>query len=59
MRIRVRSSEEIERKLKELLNAKSELDLYYEFGIRNLDEYNMAIKVLKWVLESDGKEKNG
>jgi len=55
----VRSSEEIERKLKELLNAKSELDLYYEFGIRNLDEYNMAIKVLKWVLESDGKEKNG
>jgi len=53
----VRSSEEIEKKLKELLNAKNEIELYNEFGIRNIDEFNMAIKVLKWVLESNGKEK--
>ncbi|MFH7880480.1 MAG: hypothetical protein QXI09_00520 [Candidatus Aenigmatarchaeota archaeon] len=55
MKIEVRSSEEIEKKLKELLNAKTEIELYNEFGIRNIDEFNMAIKVLKWVLESDGK----
>lgn len=57
MKIEVRSSEEIEKKLNELLKAKSEFEIYNDFGIRNIDEYNMAIKVLRWVLDSNGKEK--
>ncbi|MCS7093813.1 MAG: hypothetical protein RMJ18_01355 [Candidatus Aenigmarchaeota archaeon] len=46
----MRSKEDIEKKLKELISAKTEFEKFYDFGIRNLDEYNMAVKILKWVL---------
>jgi hypothetical protein len=48
----MRSEEEIRKKLKELENLK--FDWYpfeLEFKIKNIDEYNTAIKVLRWVLE--------
>ena len=48
----MRSEEEVAKKLKELMEMKFDgypFDL--EFSIRNIDEYNTAIKVLKWILE--------
>jgi len=53
----MRNKEEIEKKLNELLKVRGELEIFPHFGIKNLDEFNMAIKVLKWVLEEDGKAK--
>jgi len=48
----VRSESEIRKKLEELKNLKFHWYPFDEdFKIKNIDEYNMAIKVLEWVLE--------
>ncbi|MGC9200546.1 MAG: hypothetical protein ACP5F8_01090 [Candidatus Aenigmatarchaeota archaeon] len=48
----MRSEEEIRKFLEKLKNLKFDGYPYFsEFGIKNIDEYNTAIKVLKWVLK--------
>ncbi|MEM5815394.1 MAG: hypothetical protein QXD89_02845 [Candidatus Aenigmatarchaeota archaeon] len=49
----MRNKEEIKEKLNELLKAKEKLEINNEFRIRNIDEFNMAIRVLKWVLDGE------
>ncbi|MDT7859118.1 MAG: hypothetical protein RQ930_03735 [Candidatus Aenigmarchaeota archaeon] len=48
----MKSESEIKKKLEELEKLKFNWYPYDEdFKIKNIDEYNTAIKVLKWILE--------